>query len=836
MKDETQQIRIPAHYKPRPEQLEFWKAYHNGIRFFDLCWHRREGKDLTALNATVEEILTKRPGLAWHMFPTLAQGRKVLWDATDNEGRPLTSAFPKQLVTEVNKADMRIKCKYVPDIVNGVENPRESTWQVVGADNPDSLRGGNPILVVISEFGDIAPSVWYEIIQPILLANGGKAMFVWTPKGRNHAYVLHQAAMKSMHNPEEPKDFKWFAQILTAKDTHKWVDEQGVEVGIPTKRMIETGKYKLVPVITEAAINEARKQGMDEAKVQQEFFCHPPETLITTALGQVRIDEVKAGDCVLTHTGRMRKVLGTMTRPYEGEMVELYTYGNGTPLKCTPNHPVRVYNPASQTYSWVNAEDLKVGDRITFPKRNSRPTFLPDAMVKLIAWYLSDGSFAKNSVTISVGVKEKDNIEEILKLAEELSVNVTMTASKDKSTLAMTFCSTKIADFLLSLCGSPAQNKRIPFDMIGGKEELFWETLMKGDGCYALSKNKYPFISFSTVSPHLAYGVQQLSIMLGHRAGITAPRNSSQEIQGRHVDTLPAYSVQIRKGNSTAKTASNKLRIAKYCMHAAVRKISKVHYEGNVYNLSVQYDESFVANGRVVHNCSFDAALKGAYFGEQMNDAAEQGRISDQILHKTDHPVITAWDLGMDDTMEIVFAQVIGDEIRIIDYYSNNGKTFDHYIKYVKEKPYTYSFHFGPHDLRVRELGAGSRLEYARKLGLSFTMLPRVSAKEDSINAARSILPRCHFNLTKCGRLVEALKSYTKKWNEKMQCYSDTPLHDWASNPADAFQCLAMGMYTHPAAMKKLRLAKNRDDEFYIEKPDMSRANDEYDIYNYRGY
>ena len=353
MKDETQQIRIPAHYKPRPEQLEFWKAYHNGIRFFDLCWHRREGKDLTALNATVEEILTKRPGLAWHMFPTLAQGRKVLWDATDNEGRPLTSAFPKQLVTEVNKADMRIKCKYVPDIVNGVENPRESTWQVVGADNPDSLRGGNPILVVISEFGDIAPSVWYEIIQPILLANGGKAMFVWTPKGRNHAYVLHQAAMKSMHNPEEPKDFKWFAQILTAKDTHKWVDEQGVEVGIPTKRMIETGKYKLVPVITEAAINEARKQGMDEAKVQQEFFC------------------------------------------------------------------------------------------------------------------------------------------------------------------------------------------------------------------------------------------------------------------------------------------------------------------------------------------SFDAALKGAYFGEQMNDAAEQGRISDQILHKTDHPVITAWDLGMDDTMEIVFAQVIGDEIRIIDYYSNNGKTFDHYIKYV---------------------------------------------------------------------------------------------------------------------------------------------------------
>lgn len=829
MKD--QEIRIPAHYRPRPEQLAFWKAYHDGTRFFDLCWHRREGKDLTALNATVEEILTKRPGLAWHMFPTLAQGRKVLWDATDNEGRPLTSAFPKQLVTEVNKADMRIKCKFVPDIVSGADEIRESTWQVVGADNPDSLRGGNPILVVISEFGDIAPNVWYEIIQPIILANYGKAMFVWTPKGRNHAYTLHCAAQKSMMDPAEPKEFKWFSQVLTANDTTKWIDENGLEIGIPTQSMLETGKYKRVPVITKEAIDKAREQGMDEAKILQEYYCHVPETLVTTALGQVRIDEIKVGDCVLTHTGRIRKVLAKMVRPYEGDLIELHTYGNGTPLKCTPNHPIRVYNQANQTYSWVKAEDLKVGDRITFPKRNSRPAFMPDALVKLIAWYLSDGSFAKNAVTISVGAKEKNNIEELMEISKELSINVTMTASKDKSTMHIIFCSTALADFLLSLCGSPAQNKRIPFEAIGGKEELFWETLMKGDGCYALSKNKYPFISFTTVSPHLAYGVQQLSIMLGHRAGITAPRVNNSEILGRVVNTLPSYSVQIRKGNSTSKTASNKLRIAKYCMHAAIRKINKIPYKGDVYNLSVQYDESFVADGRVVHNCSFDASLKGAYFGEQMNAAAAENRISSDVLHKADMPVITAWDLGMNDTMEIIFAQCIGDAIRIIDYYSNNGKTLDHYIKYIKEKPYTYSFHFGPHDLRVRELGAGSRLEYARKLGVNFTMLPRVVNKEDSINAARSILPRCMFNIDKCSKLIEALKSYTKKWDEKRQCFCDTPLHNWASNPADAFQCLAMGLYTHPSAMRRLKLKKTEDDDYVLIKPDLSRANDDYDLF-----
>lgn len=835
MTEEIKQIRIPAYYKPRPEQLEFWKAYHNGVRFFDLCWHRREGKDLTALNATVEEILTKRPGLAWHMFPTLAQGRKVLWDATDNEGRPLTSAFPKELVTEVNKADMRIKCKFVPDLVAGKEDVRESTWQVVGADNPDSLRGGNPILVVISEFGDIPPNVWYEIIQPILLANNGKAMFVWTPKGKNHAYVLHQAAMKSMQNADEDPHFKWFAQVLTADDTTKWVDAQGVEVGIPTAKMIATGQYKRVPVITKEAIEESRKQGMDESKILQEYYCHPPETLVTTALGQVRIDSVKAGDCVLTHSGRMRKVLNTMVRPYDGELIELHTYGNGTPLKCTPNHPVRVYNPANQTYSWVKAEDLKVGDRITFPRRNSRPAFMPDAMIKLIAWYLSDGSFSKNAVTISVGAKEKDNIEDLLKIAKELEINVTMTASKDKSTMAMTFCSTAMADFLLSLCGSPAQNKRIPFEVIGGKEELFWETLMKGDGCYALGKSKYPFISFSTVSPHLAYGVQQLSIMLGHRAGITAPRINSSEIQGRKVNTLPAYTVQIRKGNSTSKTASNKLRIAKYCMHAAVRKICKVPYKGDVFNLSVQHDESFVADGRVVHNCSFEAALKGAYFGEQMNDAVNDGRISSNIVHRPDLPVMTAWDLGMGDTMVIVFAQCVEERINIIDCISASGKTMDYYIREVQKKPYNYSFHFGPHDLAVRDLTAGSRLEYARRLGIAFKVNPRVSHKEDSINAARAILPRCAFNIDRCPQLIEALKAYTKKWNDKLQAYSDTPLHDWASDYADAFQCLAMGLLNYPRAMRKLEFNRDAEDELFLRRKQFERVNDTYDIYNYRG-
>lgn len=165
--------------------------------------------------------------------------------------------------------------------------------------------------------------------------------------------------MKSMNNPDEDPHFKWFAQVLTADDTTKWVDAQGVEVGIPTAKMIATGQYKRVPVITKEAINEARKQGMDESKILQEFYCNPPETLVTTGFGQVRIDSIVEGDMVLTHSGKLNAVKHVYKRDYDGEIVRLKYYGNNQDLLLTPNHPVRVINPTAQTYSWVPAGELK---------------------------------------------------------------------------------------------------------------------------------------------------------------------------------------------------------------------------------------------------------------------------------------------------------------------------------------------------------------------------------------------------------------------------------------------------------------------------------------------
>ena len=189
--------------------------------------------------------------------------------------------------------------------------------------------------------------------------------------------------------------------------------------------------------------------------------------------------------------------------------------------------------------------------------------------------------------------------------------------------------------------------------------------------------------------------------------------------------------------------------------------------------------------------CSFDSSLGGAYYGADMDKAKAENRIT-AVPYDTLAPVITAWDLGMADSTSIWFAQLVGKEIRVIDYYEASGEGFAHYAKVLQSKGYHYSEHFAPHDIQVRELGSGkSRLEVAGSYGIKFKITPNLSIA-DGIEAARNTIPRCWFDALKCDRGIEALKSYRKGYNEKMRTWSESPIHDWSSHAADAFRYLSV--------------------------------------------
>lgn len=195
--------------------------------------------------------------------------------------------------------------------------------------------------------------------------------------------------------------------------------------------------------------------------------------------------------------------------------------------------------------------------------------------------------------------------------------------------------------------------------------------------------------------------------------------------------------------------------------------------------------------------CSFDAAITGSYYAKDLGEAETSKRIGN-VPHEPMAQVQTFWDLGISDSMSIWFAQAVGREVRIIDYYEAAGYGFDHYAQVLKAKPYTYDKHWAPHDIQVRELGTGrSRLEVAQSLGINFDVVPQVGVK-DGIDALRMLLPRCWIDATKCAIGIEALKAYREKIDEK-RGISLGPLHDWASHAADAARYMAVALQEQEA-------------------------------------
>lgn len=161
------------------------------------CGPRRAGKDVAVFNLAIRAAL-RRPIVIFYIFPTYAQGKKVIFDSITNDGERILEYIPKEIISSMNSQEMKIR------FVNG------SLLQVVGSDNYDSLMGTNPQLCIFSEYALQDPRA-YQYIRPILTANDGTAIFLSTPRGKNHLWELYEIARQ---NPD------WFCQKLTVEDTN----------------------------------------------------------------------------------------------------------------------------------------------------------------------------------------------------------------------------------------------------------------------------------------------------------------------------------------------------------------------------------------------------------------------------------------------------------------------------------------------------------------------------------------------------------------------------------------------------------------------------------------
>lgn len=203
---------------------------------------------------------------------------------------------------------------------------------------------------------------------------------------------------------------------------------------------------------------------------------------------------------------------------------------------------------------------------------------------------------------------------------------------------------------------------------------------------------------------------------------------------------------------------------------------------------------------RQEYYCSFDGAIIGGYYTALMDMADSDERITN-VPYDASLPVITSWDLGVGDSTAIWFFQTVGNEVRVIDYYEATGEGMQYYAKILNQKPYSYSQHIMPHDIRVRELGTGkSRYEIAQSLGIKPITIARSLPVDDGINAVRALLPRCYFDRKKCAQGLDALRSYHKEYDDKRKEFKNKPYHDWTSHACDSFRMFAIG---HAEAPKK---------------------------------
>ncbi len=193
--------------------------------------------------------------------------------------------------------------------------------------------------------------------------------------------------------------------------------------------------------------------------------------------------------------------------------------------------------------------------------------------------------------------------------------------------------------------------------------------------------------------------------------------------------------------------------------------------------------------------CSFDAAIAGAYYGSEMKRATDGDRIC--LLPVERGPEVhTAWDLGIDDATAIWFAQQVGREVRIIDYHADSGMDAANYVQVLKDKGYTYGEALLPHDAGYREKGTGKTYEQQLiEAGMPgrTRVIPRTNNLIGDINTTRQFISKCWFDEKRCERGIEALRQYSRRWNDKMQTWHVKPQHDWTSHGADAFRSLAIG-------------------------------------------
>lgn len=466
--------------------------------------------------------------------------------------------------------------------------------------NPQAARAFSATLFVLDEaaFINDADAVVTAIL-PTISASDGKLFALSTPNG----------------NSDKNWFYKTFTYAKRGLNQWKWYEFPWTVSSVFTKNP----NFKA---------DQIRLDNGNTDKFSQEYECFPPTTCVLTPYGIKPIEDVKVNDFVISHSGRSRKITAVMSKHYSGKLYKISSYGSSEDILCTPEHPIRTFNTTTKSYLWTTASNLTKDSLVVFPKMtlgDFKP--LSSELCKLMAWYITEGGISKNQVTFSLSNEETEK-NHVLALVSKLGLSYSI---RQTTGWQIHVNNTKLSDFFAASCGSLAENKRIPFELISGQEVDFFNELMLGDGCLSVT-NGCSKLVYTTISKSLAYQVQLLANSLPGKmaAGITKKASHQTTIEGRLVNCSDQYIVQIGILNPIAKSV--KLIRDKNSIAAKIKSITTVDYDGPVHNLSVAYDESYIVAGRSVHNCNFNVNLNSVFKAEILREFNTEEKILNKGL------------------------------------------------------------------------------------------------------------------------------------------------------------------------------------------------------------
>lgn len=188
----------------------------------------------------------------------------------------------------------------------------------------------------------------------------------------------------------------------------------------------------------------------------------------------------------------------------------------------------------------------------------------------------------------------------------------------------------------------------------------------------------------------------------------------------------------------------------------------------------------------------------GSVYGRALDLLRQRGGICH--FNFTSEDIFTSWDLGIGDSTAIWFWQLAPHGADVLDHYENYGLGLSHYFEVLdqkaQEKGYRYARHWLPHDARAKTLQTGvSTLDhFLSRFGPSRVAITPGLSVADGLGAGRWLLeqPGTRIHAANCELGLKALQEYRYAWSEETRAFSRKPLHDWASNSADAFRYLAL--------------------------------------------